>query len=373
MAGIYVHFPFCKQKCVYCNFYSVASSKMKEDYWNALCREIELRKDYLNGRQIDTLYFGGGTPSLCSPAELERIINHLSRFHTFASDLEFTMEANPEQLSPAYLKELKSLGINRLSIGVQSFDDGILQLLNRRHSAAEAVRAVENAAAAGFDNLSLDLIYDIAFRTAEMWRHDLQTALALPICHLSCYSLTVEENTLLAHRIRKGQHFLPDEADTERDTLILAEMTQNAGFQQYEISNFAKSGRISRHNFSYWCNEPYLGLGTAAHSFLSPTRQWNVADIQAYVNGISAGEPDVEKETLSREQQYDEYVLLRLRTWLGVNLDEVGKQFGESFLTHLKKQLRNVNPAHYELKDNTLRLTPAGRLFADAIAEELFW
>ena len=373
MPGIYVHFPFCKQKCIYCNFYSVTSLKLKDDYWNALCKEIELRKNYLEGKQIDTLYFGGGTPSLASPAELEKIINHLAKFHPLAHNLEFTLEANPEQLSIPYLKDLKSLGINRLSIGVQSFNDDILHLLNRQHSAADATTAVQNAASAGFDNLSIDLIYDIAFRSAQLWKRDLLTAVNLPISHLSCYSLTVEENTLLAHRIRKGQRFLPEDADSDRDSMILSEITQNAGFQQYEISNFAKNGKISRHNFAYWCNEPYLGLGTAAHSFLPPTRQWNVANILSYINGVSNEKPITEMETLSNEQQYDEYILLRLRTCLGVNLNEISSLFGKRFLSHLKNQLLHVNPAHYLLQNNTLRLTPAGRLFADAIAQTLFW
>lgn len=372
MSGIYVHFPFCKQKCVYCGFYSVASMRRKADYWDALCKEIELRKDYLPNNHIDTLYFGGGTPSLFSPEELSHIIEQIRRFYTWDDSLEFTMEANPEQLTMSYLHSLKLLGINRLSIGVQSFDDVILHLLNRRHSAEEARKAVENAAAVGFDNVSIDLIYDIAFRTAEQWRADLKTALSLPISHLSCYSLTVEENTLLARRVREGQPYLPDEADTERDSQILTEMTQAAGFEQYEISNFSKNGAISKHNFSYWTGEPYLGLGAAAHSFHSPVRQWNIADIQQYINGIQNEKPNVESEHLSIEQQYDEYVLLRLRTCLGINMKEVGERFGAACLDMLQRQLKNVNPQHYEIQNEIIRLTQHGRLFADAVAAELF-
>lgn len=372
MAGIYVHIPFCKQKCVYCAFYSVASDRLKEAYWDALCREIELRKSYLPDSCIDTLYFGGGTPSLCSSRELERIINKIHQYYTFNNDFEFTLEANPEQLTKDYLLELKSLGINRLSIGIQSFDDSILHLLNRRHSAEEALRAVETAAAVGFQNISIDLIYDIAFRTAEMWQHDLQVATSLPIQHLSCYSLTVEENTLLARRVREGQPYLPDDADTERDYAILSEMTARNDFQPYEISNFARNGHISRHNSSYWYGEPYLGLGAAAHSFCSPSRQWNVANIQQYINGMNSGKPEVETETLSPQQQYDEFVLLRLRLNEGLRLEELEERFGRARLLSFQKQLHSVNPAHYTLSEGRMQLTYAGRLFADNIAATLF-
>lgn len=372
MAGIYVHIPFCKQKCVYCAFYSVASDRLKSAYWDALVKEIELRKDFLSGSNIDTLYFGGGTPSLCSPGELERIINQLHRFHTFNNDMEFTLEANPEQLSRDYLLTLKSLGINRLSIGVQSFDDGILRLLNRRHSAEEARRAVETAAEVGFQNISIDLIYDIAFRTAEMWRHDLQVALSLPIRHLSCYALTVEENTLLARRVREGQPFLPDDADTERDYAILSQMTASAELHQYEISNFAKNGCASRHNSSYWYGKPYLGLGAAAHSFRAPVRQWNAANLQLYINSMNSGNPAVEKESLTPLQQYNEFVLLRLRLNEGLELDELEKQFGTERLVGFQQQLKKINPSHYSLCNGRMQLTYAGRLFADNIAATLF-
>ena len=309
---------------------------------------------------------------MCTPAELERLLEKIHQNFKIKENAECTIEANPEQLTPDYLSALKSLGFNRLSIGVQSFDDDILQLLNRRHDAATALAAVENAHAAGFDNLSIDLIYDIAYRTAAMWRQELSTALSLPIVHLSCYSLTVEENTLLARRVREGQPYLPEEADTERDFLILREMTAKAGFAQYEISNFAKEGRISRHNHAYWTGEPYLGLGPAAHSYRAPVRQWNVADLKRYVAGMACGEPDIEKEVLTPAQQYDEFVLLRLRTREGIPLQELEKKFGAGRKQQLLKQLQQVNPAHYVADTETVRLTEAGLLFADAVAGELF-
>lgn len=372
MPGLYIHFPFCLQKCVYCSFYSVASMQRREEYWTALFQEMELRKNFLSDNHYNTLYLGGGTPSLCTPAELERMLEKIHQNFKIKEDAECTIEANPEQLNADYLSVLKSLGFNRLSIGVQSFDDDILRLLNRRHDAATALAAVKNAHAAGFDNLSIDLIYDIAYRTAAMWRQELATALSLPIVHLSCYSLTVEENTLLARRVREGQPYLPDETDTERDFLILREMTAKAGFEQYEISNFARGGHRSRHNHAYWTGEPYLGLGPAAHSYRAPVRQWNVADLKRYAAGMACGEPDIEKEVLTPAQQYDEFVLLRLRTREGIPLQELEEKFGEECKSQLINQLKQVNPAYYTLTEDCVRLTEAGLLFADAVAGELF-
>lgn len=345
---------------------------MKPAFLDAICTEIELSQHFFAEKKLRTLYFGGGTPSLFSSKELERVILQIHKFYDVSNDLEFTMEANPEQLTVDYLHELKSLGINRLSIGVQSFDDQILQLLRRRHSAEMAKKAVENAAASGFDNLSIDLIYDIAFRTKEMWRHDLQTALRLPIRHLSAYSLTVEENTLLAKQVSDGKPFIPNDTDTERDYALLVEMTQKAGFEQYEISNFAKNGAVSQHNSAYWTGEPYLGLGPAAHSFRSPVRSWNIDNIKLYINAMQKREPLVEQEILTPEMRYDEYVLLRLRTKKGIDFQEVENQFGISRLQYLQNQLKKVNPAHYELNGSRMTLTYQGRLFADAVAAELF-
>ena len=350
----------------------MASQKDKAAYWDALCQEIVGTTDFLPTNNIDTLYFGGETPSLCSPAELERIIKEIQKYYFFNGNFEFTMEANPEQLTPEYLQDIKSLGINRLSIGVQSFDDEILRLLNRRHTAEEAVRAVENAAEAGFSNLSIDLIYDIAYRTKAVWERDLQKAFSLPISHLSAYSLTVEENTILARQIANGKEFVPDECDTERDYALLIEQTEKAGFAQYEISNFAKGGMVSRHNSAYWNRTPYLGLGASAHSFCGNTRRWNVANLRQYIDGMLRGEPVREKETLSSDDQYNEYVLLQLRTNAGLDLDELTRLFGTDYKNLFIKQLENIKTNYYLKKDNRVQLSYTGRLFADAVAMELF-
>lgn len=370
--SIYVHIPFCKSKCLYCAFYSVANAQWHEPFLNAVCREIELTKDYLPGKEIDTLYFGGGTPSLFPVRDLERVVRQLQKFYHFSDELEWTMEANPEQLTPTYLSELRHLGINRLSIGVQSFQDDILRILRRGHTAQEAQSAVENAERAGFDNISVDLIYDIAFRTGVMWEEDVRRALSLPIRHLSAYSLTVEENTLLARRVSEGRSFVIDDRDSDRDYVILKKMTEAAGFEQYEISNFAKLGAYSRHNSAYWTGQPYLGLGPAAHSFRSPVRQWNVADIRQYVEGMDKGMPVTEQETLTLDMQYDEFVLLRLRTKEGLSPEDVFHRFGADYAEHLYRQLERVPVGHYRMDEGHIKLTREGQLLADAIAAELF-
>lgn len=373
MSGIYIHIPFCKQKCIYCNFFSVANTTRKTEYLQALQKEIALTQDFLPDKEISTLYFGGGTPSLCTASELDMIIQTLIKYHHFNNSLELTLEANPEQLNKEYLHSLKEIGINRLSIGVQSFQDPILKLLKRQHTAEEARQAVLHAAECGFDNISIDLIYDIAYRKETQWREDLQTALSLPISHLSAYSLTVEENTLLAKNIREGTPFLPSEELTERDFNILQSMTSSAHFNQYEISNFAKNGRISRHNFSYWNDTPYLGLGASAHSYNGTLRKWNQANLIHYIKDIQEGRTQYNFEVLNENQKYNEFVLLHLRISEGIKIAEVRNQFGEEKLNYLLKRLANVKLEHYTQRNGSIILTNAGKLFADAVALELFY
>lgn len=368
MSGIYVHFPFCKSKCIYCNFYSVATLQQKPAYLAALAREIEARADFFGTAEIDTLYFGGGTPTLLTISELEDVINKIRRHFSLSSNLEFTIEANPEQLSASYTKELKMLGINRLSIGVQSFNDEILQLLRRQHSAEEAKRAIENARAAGFNNLSIDLIYGIYKRDNSLWQSELATAFALPIEHLSAYSLTVEENTLLAKKIHKAQ--LPPISDEQAvgEFEILLEIASVAGFEQYEMSNFAKNGCYSRHNFSYWQGTPYLGLGAAAHSYNgSNERRWNAANLAQYIEN-----QHFESEILSEDDQFNEYILLRLRTKLGVNLAEIEAKFGAEKRQIVADYFQKLDKKYFEEKSNYLILSNLGKLFADKIAMDIF-
>lgn len=372
MSGIYIHFPFCKSKCIYCNFYSVINNTYTSDYLKSLLKEIELRHNYLDDTNVKTLYFGGGTPSLLNVVEISKILKKLKEYFSFDSSLEFTFEANPEQLSLDYLSDLKRLGVNRLSIGVQSFDDIILSLLKRKHTAADAEKSVTNALSCGFDNVSIDLIYGISERYATMWEKELQKAFALPITHLSAYSLTVEENTLLYKKIQKQEMAHLDDDHAVNDFKLLLKMSKESGFENYEISNFARNNMISRHNFAYWEGVPYLGLGPSAHSYNGTSRQWNVSNISKYIESISLGAIPCESEILSLSMRYNEYVMLRLRTSMGVSLDVLKNEFGATLYQHFLDQFSKIQKSHYTFQNNGFVLTEEGKLYADRIAATLF-
>lgn len=371
MSGIYIHIPFCRQKCIYCNFFSVANLQQKEHYLKALRQEIGLTTSFLPHNEIETIYIGGGTPSLCTIAELARLIETIQQHYQLQPNYEFTIEVNPEKLTSDYLRSLRALGINRISIGIQSFDDRILKFLRRQHTGTEAINAVEMAAAAGFDNISIDLIYDIVFRDESLWRSDLQTALGLPIEHLSAYALTIEENTLLQRQLREGKVPPLAEELTERDFYILHEMTAQAGFAWYEISNFAKNGRISKHNFSYWTEAPYLGLGAAAHSYDGKSRRWNTQHIATYIDAMAQGKPLYESEDLTTEAQYEEQLYLTLRTKRGIDTYAIRERFGEARYQELLQNLKRVNKEYYTFEKGIIRLTLKGMLFVDAMVVEL--
>lgn len=372
MSGIYIHIPFCRRKCIYCAFYSVALLSRKQDYLDALRYEIEQTLNYLPSRNINTVYLGGGTPTLLSINEIEGILTKIRRHYTLKPDGEFTIEANPEQLHKTYLKDLLSLGINRISIGVQSFNDETLRFLGRKHNAEEAEAAVHLAAAAGFDNISIDMIYGISQRQTGEWEADLQKACSLPIQHLSCYALTKEENTMLWRKIHR--HELPDmdEDLANQEFHQLLQCCRENGFEQYEISNFARNGKVSRHNSAYWTGEPYLGLGPSAHSFDRKSRKWNVSDLSQYIDDIATGHFSGDSETLSLDDQYNECVMLGLRTAKGINLAQITELYGEKYRLQAETQLRQVNPEHYRRKEDCIILTDEGEFFADGIAEALF-
>ena len=373
MSGIYIHVPFCRRKCIYCAFYSVALLSRKQDYLDALRCEIEQTQDYLASREIDTVYFGGGTPTLLSISEIESILTKIRRYYKLNPDGEFTIEANPEQLSKTYLKDLLNLGINRISIGVQSFNDNTLHFLGRRHSAEEAREAVSCALDAGFDNISIDLIYGIAQRQSGEWEMDVRAAMALPISHLSCYALTKEENTLLWRKIHR--HELPDmdEDLANREFHQLLQLCREIGFEQYEISNFARNGMVSRHNSASWERQPLLGLGPSAHSFDGHSRKWNVSDLNQYIQDIASGNVCGDSETLSLTDQYNEYVMLGLRTAKGIKLAQITELFGEKYRQHAEGQMQKINPKHYLRNGDAVVLTDEGKFFADGIAERLFY
>lgn len=373
MSGLYLHIPFCKSKCVYCGFYSTVNQKDVEKFVSVLEEEMMLRKNEVGGETIRTVYFGGGTPSLLQTSQLQQITDTLRQNFIIENDAEMTIEANPEQLTNEYCHNLKTLGFNRISIGIQSFHDDILQFLGRKHTAKEALQAVENAHNAGFDNISIDLIYGVNERNNSLWKNELDTAFALPIRHFSAYALTVEENSLLYRRIRQHRNVEPDEDLASVQYEILTEAVAKSRFAQYEISNFAVKGWESKHNSAYWQRVPYLGLGASAHSFDGLHRSWNAPTLSGYFSQIEQRKPFYERETLTDIDQYNEFVLLGLRTRAGINFREMEEFFGSkrtaSFRQHFET---NVEPDLYHLEDNRIRLTAKGLWFADGIAEDTF-
>ncbi len=372
MAGIYIHIPFCNSKCIYCNFYSIATLKHKGKFLKALEKEMELRHEYLVTREISTLYFGGGTPSLLSGSELESLIHKLEQYYHFDRLEEITLEANPEQLTPEYLGQIKKIGINRLSIGIQSFDDRILRWLKRGHSAVMAKKTIQNAISSGFSNISIDLIYGISGRTSAEWEKELTTAFSYPIQHLSAYALTVEENTLLERKIKKNQIPPVEDQKAIEDFTILRQISQAEGFGQYEISNFSRPEYESRHNSSYWQDIPYLGLGPSAHSYNGNSRQWNVSNLNAYIEGMLNRSPDIEVEILTPSMKFNEYIMVGLRTCKGINLDFIRQVFGDNMADHTSRIFTgHIEKSCYSFSNNSFILTDQGKLWIDRITLEL--
>lgn len=373
MAGLYLHIPFCKSKCVYCGFYSTVNQKDMDKYVRFLTKEMALRSRETNGGTIKTVYFGGGTPSLLQISQLQQITTAIKQHFSIEENAEMTIEANPEQLTADYCRNLKALGFNRISIGIQSFHDKILQFLGRKHTAKEAILAVENVHAVDFENISIDLIYGVNERNNTLWQKELETAFHLPIKHFSAYALTVEENSLLYRRIHQHKTVEPDEDLASIQYNILTEAVVNSPFYQYEVSNFAIKGYESKHNSAYWHRVPYLGLGPAAHSYDGRHRSWNAPTLSAYYTQIEEEKTCFEHETLTDIDQYNEFVLLGLRTHNGINLREMEELFGlertASFQRYFKTEVGNEL---YRLEDNRLRLTPQGLWLSDGIASGAF-
>lgn len=373
MAGIYLHIPFCKQACYYCNFHFSTSLAQKSALVDSLLQEMKLRQLYLQGQYVSTVYFGGGTPSLLSDTELQQIMEMLHQLFNITRDAEITLEANPDDLQPEKLHALRAAGINRLSIGVQSFHEADLRWMNRAHDSRQALDCIRNAREAGFQNLSIDLIYGGPTLSDEGWEQNVQQAIALGVQHLSCYALTVEPGTALDNFIRKHKVAPVDPDKAARHFEMLMQWLAAAGYEHYEISNFALPGWHSRHNSSYWKGEHYLGLGPSAHSFNGRSRQWNVSNNSVYINGIQQGKVPFEQEILTPDMQLNEYIMTSLRTSAGCDLQLVGEQFGDD-------RRRQLESSSWEFivsgkmirKENVLVLTPEGRLFADGIAAELF-
>ena len=374
MAGIYIHIPFCKQRCTYCDFYKEigVSEQETDDFVDALLKEISLRRDYLNGEIIHTIYFGGGTPSVLSNKQFQRIFDQILHQFIVAENAEITMEANPDDLTLSYLSSLSPLPFNRLSIGIQSFDNHKLKEINRRHDAGQAKKAVKIARRCGFNNISIDLIYGLPGQTLNEWENQLEEAFELDVEHISAYGLTYEEGTLLWKQRKKGLiKAVEDEVTLQMFDLMRLKMSEN-GFDSYEISNYAKPGFRSYHNSAYWQFVPYLGLGPSAHSFDGKSRQWNVSSIQKYIDGIIHHKSVFEKEILSQQDFYNDFIMVSLRRSEGICLNTLKNQFGEILYDYCLQHAENqISAGNLISIDNKLCLSAKGIHLANMIIMEL--
>lgn len=369
--GIYIHIPFCRQACHYCDFHFSTSFKKKPELIDALCQELILRKNDLEGK-VETIYFGGGTPSLLALEDLEQIFGTIYSNYTISANPEITLEANPDDLTPIKIQELAKSPINRLSIGIQSFFEEDLKLMNRAHNANEALECLVNAKNY-FENFSIDLIYGIPGMSAARWMKNLETALSLDVPHLSCYALTVEPRTALKSLIEKGKVPPVDEEVAKEHYEILLEITEKAGYDNYEFSNFGKPGFQARNNTAYWEGKSYLGIGPSAHSYDGKSRSWNIANNTKYIKSIQAGQIPSEREILSKKDKYNEYIMTALRTKKGVSLDRIEADFGVKFLEYVMVQaLKPIENELLVIEDQNLKIPKKARFLGDGIASDLF-
>lgn len=372
MAGIYIHIPFCRQKCYYCDFYRTVNASLVSNFIDILLKEFKLRKDYVEGEKIETVYFGGGTPSVLKNDELRKVIDFLYNTFDIVSDSEITLEANPDDLLPDYIEMLFRSGINRLSIGVQSFQEEHLKKMNRRHNVRQAVRAVENAAKIGFKNISLDLIYGLPELTVDQWNETLCQVFTLPFQHLSAYHLTYNRGTPFYTWLKKGTISEISEAQSVEQFNMLIDTAENYGFEQYEISNFAKNEMYSKHNSSYWSGVKYIGTGPSAHSFNGNERQWNISSLKNYINAVQNGLSYFEKEQLSNNEKFNEFVITRLRTKWGISFSETEQKFGKEKADFVEKELQKYKKYRLiKYHDNRYVLTREGMFVSDEIFSNL--
>jgi oxygen-independent coproporphyrinogen-3 oxidase len=373
MAGIYIHIPFCKQACHYCDFHFSTSLAYKDDLLQALVQEIKLQKNFLQGETIETIYFGGGTPSLLEGDEISLLINTITGLHTVSSDAEITLEANPDDLGHQKLKALKQSPVNRFSIGIQSFFDDDLTWMNRVHRANEAETSVKRAQDAGFENITIDLIYGYPLLTDQKWKVNLDKAFALQVPHVSAYSMTVEPRTALAAFIKKKKQSPLSDDQSAAQFMQLMEAMQLHGFEHYEISNFSLPNHYSRHNTNYWKGVKYLGIGPSAHSYDGEKRQWNIANNAQYIQAIEKKTIPAEIEILTEANRLNEYIMTSLRTQWGLDLDELNKIAAGSTDELLKEADEFLNKGWIRREAQTIYLTQNGKLYADHIASGLFF
>ncbi|HBS85652.1 MAG: hypothetical protein A2W91_14185 [Bacteroidetes bacterium GWF2_38_335] len=373
MAGIYIHIPFCKQRCHYCDFHSSDSMAEKTRLIECISLELKNRNKYLGNEPVETIYFGGGTPSVLNKEELSMILEAVRSNYNVIQNPEITIELNPDDLSVDYFLMLRKLSFNRVSIGIQSFSDDLLKLMRRRHNADQGVRGVLDAQKAGFDNISIDLIYGVPGLTGELWEQTLEKTISLNVQHISAYHLTIERGTVFSAMNRKGQLKIVKESDSVSQFHELVEYCEKNGFIQYEISNFGKEGFFSIHNSNYWKQKKYLGVGPSAHSFDLESRQWNVSDNKIYIEKSLNGEIYHEKEILTEVDRINEYLMTSLRTMYGVEKDYVEKNFGKEYAEKIYYGVQKYIQGEYaEFKNGRLTLTKKGKFISDRIITELF-
>lgn len=371
MAGIYIHIPFCKQPCSYCNFYFQTTTYFKKSFLKALNQEIILQKNYLKNNTIETIYFGGGTPSVLSATEIDQIINQISKYHKISQNPEITLEANPDDISTTKIKELKIAGVNRLSIGIQSFHQKDLKLMNRAHNVTEAENCIKISQDSNIENISIDLIYGTPGLTQKNWERNLQKAEQFKVKHLSCYALTVEENTPLFHQIRKNKIKKPTDTLASLHFNQLLKFAETNKWEHYEISNFCKEGYLSKHNSAYWQNKKYLGLGPSAHSFNSHSRQWNISNTIKYIDAINNTQLPFEIENLSLNQKWNEKIMIGFRTSWGLNLHTLQQEFPQH-IENFYKTLQQKDSSHFIRSTESIKLSAKALFFADQIASDFF-
>lgn len=371
MAGIYIHIPFCKQACHYCNFHFSTNHTLLPVMVDAIIKEASLNKNYL-AETVETIYFGGGTPSLCSVEAIEKMIAHFKQVFTVDDNAEITLETNPDDITPEKLIVWKSIGINRLSIGIQSFVEADLQWMNRAHNSQQSIDSL-TLIQQYFDNVTIDLIYGTPTLSNEEWIQNIDTALSFNIPHISCYALTVEPKTALEKLIEKNKLANVDAEKQAEHFEILVNKLIEAGFEHYEISNFAKPGFRSKHNSSYWQGKHYLGLGPSAHSFNGISRQWNISNNALYLKSIKQNSIPFEIEILTKEQQLNEYIMTALRTTEGISLEKIEERFGAAEEAQLLQRAANfLNNQQLIITNNSLKLSPKAKFLADGIAADLF-
>ena len=372
LVGIYIHIPFCKSRCIYCDFFTSTSEAEMDSYVQALCKEIELRKSELEYDYVKTIYFGGGTPSRLSRKHFEEIFGVLNANYKLSSKMEITIEANPDDLSQNYVDMLCDLPFNRISIGIQSFDDNELRFLSRRHDAKEAIDAVKYCQEKGFDNISIDLMYGLPNQTLAIFKRNLQHTIDLNIQHVSAYHLIYEEKTRLYSLLQAGKiNPINEDCSLEMFELLINTLTEN-GFEHYEISAFAKKGFISQHNSSYWTGLKYLGFGPSAHSFDGKHRWWNVSSMKEYIEGITNSTPNIELEDIDLNTRYNEYIITGLRTAWGIDLNVLKNEFGDNLYDYFLKNSKKYFKLNYlQRRGSQITLTREGIFISDGIMSHL--